>query len=214
MFDNKNLVWRAMAEADVHRRYQGRVCDSLREQNKRLVISSWVASVTASVLALWDMVPVQISIGILILAAAFTTFRDIVRLPDRIADSRFILVGLNQEYDKMRILWETKGEHYPPPEYQSFLNVSRLHDLTTEEINSTLLGAAEADSRAYFDELKEQRSVRDSNPEPTRGLPLTSPPVEPPTTEPSPSLPGDGGGGRKAGLPTSAPPPAPPPDKE
>lgn len=83
MFENSGLVWRAMAEADTHRRYQGGVCDSLRKKNRLLVILSWGVSVAASVLALWTYVPVQISIGLLILAAAFTTFRDIIRLPDR-----------------------------------------------------------------------------------------------------------------------------------
>ncbi len=127
MFENRDLVWKAMAEADVHRRYHGKVCDELRKKNRLLVVSAWLVSVAASMLALWDAIPVEASIGLLILAAAFTTFRDILRLPDRLADSRFTLVGLNQEYDKMRVLWETEGQHYPSPEYESFLNVSRLH---------------------------------------------------------------------------------------
>lgn len=96
MFENSDLVWRAMAEADVHRRYQGKVCDSLRKKNRIFVIASWLASVAASVGALWDTIPMQFAVGLLILAAAFTTYRDIIRLPDRISDSRFILVGINQ----------------------------------------------------------------------------------------------------------------------
>lgn len=214
MIDTSDLVWKAMAEADIHRRYHGQICDSLRKQNRLFVIASWGASVTAAVLALWTQIPVQFSIASLILAAAFTTFRDVLRLPDRIADARFILVGINQEYDKMRVLWETEGQHYPSPEYESFLNVSRLHDLTTESLDKKLLQNAESDSRTYHNQLKEQHSMRDPKPDTERGLPLKSPPSAPPPDKtPSPSSPGNGGGLRQGGLPTSAPPPPPPPKK-
>ena len=206
MFETRTLVWKAMAEADIHRRYHGQLCDSLRRTNKHLVMASWVASVAASVLALWNQVPVQVSIALLILAAAFTTFRDVLRLPDRIADARFILVGTNQEYDKMRVLWETEGKHSPSPEYESFLNVSRLHDLSTERLDADLLKKAESDSRAYHTHLKEQQSMSDTKPDTKRGLPLTTPTPRPPS-------PDDGGGARQGGLPTSVPPPEPPPKK-
>lgn len=60
----------------------------------------------------------------------------------------------------MRVIWETEGKHLPSPEYEAFLNISRLHDLTTEEIDRRLVEEAETESRKYHIKLKEQISER------------------------------------------------------
>ncbi len=154
---SEGLAWKAMYEADVHRRYYGTVCDRLRRVNTRMVIAAWGTSLVASVLAIWTSVPIELSVGGIIVAAAMTTLRDVLRIPERVSEARYILMGTNREYDKMRLLWETGGGYRPQAEYESFRNVSRLHDFTNEMVDGKVLEDAEDASQKYHKDIEQRK---------------------------------------------------------
>ena len=95
----------------------------------------------------------MVAVGAIIVAAALTTLRDVLRLPDRLSDARYILMGTNREYDGMRLLWDTEGIYRPPEEYESFRRTSRLHDFANEVVNEPLLKDAQEKSKKYHKEL-------------------------------------------------------------
>ena len=161
----KDLIWKAMYEADVHRRYYGAMCDRLRRLNTCMVLGAWGVALMASVLAITS-VPIAWSVGGIIVAAALTTLRDVLRIPERVSESRYILTGTNREYDKMRLLWDTEGTYRPriiagvkgflrrwKGNHESFRAVSRLHDFTNEVLDQNLLESAQEGSKKYHVEL-------------------------------------------------------------
>lgn len=153
---SSDLAWKAMYEADIHRRYYGEICNRLRKQNTVMVVTAWAVSLVASVVALVDAIPIAASVAGIFIAAAITTLRDVLDIPERISESRYILMGANREYDDMRLLWETDGTHRPLAERESFRNVSRLHDSARESLDDDVLDRAEDASKRYFGKLTDR----------------------------------------------------------
>lgn len=161
-----SLTWSAMCDADVQRRYYGVICDRLRKRSFWIALTTWALSVGATLMAVLSA-PVAWSVAVVVLAAGVATLRDVLRLPERVAEARYILMGSNREYDRMRLLWETRGRARPPAEYGSFERTSRLHDFTNEVADPEVLEAALKDSDHYHASLH-------SSPE-DRRLPVAPP---------------------------------------
>ena len=176
------LAWKAMYEADFNRRYHRAVSDKLRQLNIRLVLLAWGLALIAAVLALSTFFSPLVPAGFVIAAAAVTTLRDVLRLPDRIADARFAVRGINEEYDAMRLLWETRGKYRPVAECESFRRVSWFDDISTEKLDSDIRTASEKAAKSYHKALAAPERPA---PKPTKvgdgraGVPMERPPPDP-----------------------------------
>lgn len=150
--NTRDVVWQGMVEADTYRRYYSLQADKLRRLNTWLVGGTWGTSLAAAVVGIvghptWSVV-------LVIAAAATTTLRDVLGLPSRLANVRSALVGLNEEYDALRLRWATGGAYHPPPELDTFRRVSRFTLLVDEATDGTLLKQAEKESREYHDQIE------------------------------------------------------------
>ena len=146
--DTRKLIWQAMGEADIHRRYYIRRRDRLRVWNVSCLVVSWVMGLTGAMLSIGiaGEVDVRWAVAAVILAAAITSLRDVLGLPDRIAEARSVVIMTNEEYDEMRLLWETGGQYRPATELESFRRVSRASNFINEAIKSKTLEKARAES--------------------------------------------------------------------
>ena len=151
---NEDIVWKAMFEADVHRRYYGQQRDRLVKTNRRILVGVWGTSLVAAVLSAVSVVPASVSVGFLIIACGLTTLRDILHIPERLASIRFMLMGANDEYDKMRLIWD--GDHEISSEYQSYHRMSMIHNQSSESTNAKMFEAAEKASNIYHTKLIER----------------------------------------------------------
>ena len=130
---NRDLVWKAMYEADVHRRYYEEAYTRLSRQNRAILWVTWLASATAAVTSLLG--PPVIA-GALVVGAAFvTTLREILRIPERMAKARCIRMAAGIEFDRMSLLWDSNGDHQPVPEYESRRVISQFQDSDTEALD-------------------------------------------------------------------------------
>ena len=148
----RDVVWQGMVEADTYRRYYSLQADRLRRLNTCLVGGMWGMSAVAAVVGILGY-PTG-SVVLVIAAAATTTLRDVLGLPGRHANVRFALVGLNEEYDALRLRWATGGAYHPPPELDTFRRVSRFTFLVDEATDGKLLKQAEEESREYHDQVE------------------------------------------------------------
>ncbi|MCY4647102.1 MAG: hypothetical protein OXE73_09515 [Gammaproteobacteria bacterium] len=185
-----DLVWKAMFEADLNRRYLMTISDRLRRNNNRLVLLAWTLALAGALTSLASsVVPVVASAGLVVAAASVITLRDVLRLPDRIADARLAVMGTNQEFDSMRLLWETQGEYRVPAECESFQKVSRFSEIPVETLDTSLRDKAEIEAQSFYEKLLSQER-------PPRRPPIHTPP------SPTPD--------RSGGVPMKSPPPPPP----
>ena len=146
--DSRSLIWQAMGEADIHRRYYIRRRDTLRRWNTGFLVASWLTALTGAVLsvALTGEAGLQWGIPAVIVAAAITSLRDVLGLPDRIAEARSVVIMANEEYDEMRLLWETGGRHRPATELESYRRISRASNIINEPVVPKTLEKARKDS--------------------------------------------------------------------
>ncbi len=143
-----------MNEADTYRRYYIKLCDRLRRRNLGFLLAAWVLGLAGAVLAVMPEVAAWWGIAAVIGAAAATSLRDVLRLPDRIAESRAVVITTNDEYDDMRILWETGGAYREATELQSFRRVSRASYMVNETVAENLFDTAERESKRFHEELE------------------------------------------------------------
>ena len=189
------LAWKAMFEADLNRRYLMTISDRLRQQNHRLVLLAWALALVGALASLASsVIPVVLSAGLVVAAASVITLRDVLRLPDRIADARLAVMGTNQEFDAMRLLWETRGEYRVPAECESFQRVSRFFEIPVETLDTKLRDDAEAEVATFYKKLAAQKE-----PPPPPRPPVQTPPSRPPVAP-----------DRRGGVPQQKPTPTPP----
>lgn len=152
--DTRTLIWNAMNEADTYRRYYIKLCDRLRLTNLRFLLAAWGLGGAGAILSVIPEVHPGAGIAAVIAAAAVTSLRDVLRLPDRIAECRAVVITTNDEYDDMRMLWETGGAHREATEIQSFRRVSRASYLVNETVDRKLFAEAEAASAEFHTDME------------------------------------------------------------
>lgn len=153
--ETRELVWKAMGEADIHRRYYSSRRDRLRKHNTCFLAGAWVLSLAGALLSLglFGDSLTEWAVAFIITAAALTTFRDVLGLPDRIAEARATAIMANEEYDTMRILWDTGGQFRPAAEFESFHRTSRASNFANESIHAEMLETARQESVQYHEKL-------------------------------------------------------------
>lgn len=154
--DTRALIWQAMGEADIHRRYYIHRRDQLKKLNVCFLAMSWVMGVVGVLVSIEIISGIDIkwALAAVILAAATTSLRDVMGLPDRIAEARSVVIMTNDEYDEMRLLWETGGQHRPATELETFRRISRASNIINEQIKPKILEKARKESVDYHKELR------------------------------------------------------------
>ena len=152
MFETRDLVWKAMYEADVHRRYYEAAYARLRRQNHVFLGVVWVVSATAAFVSLlggqsWVA-------GCLVLGAAFsTTLRDRLRIPERMAMVRCIRTAADIEFNRMSLLWHSNGNHRILPELESGSVINQFYAFDTDGLDKPLLASSVASAVKHLEEL-------------------------------------------------------------
>lgn len=147
--DTRSLIWQAMGEADIHRRYYIKRRDRLRRLNTACLATSWLAGITGAVLSLGVISQVNPQGGVVavILAAAITSLRDVFGIPNRIAEARAVAIMTNDEYDEMRLLWQTGGESRTlAAELDSYRRITRANNIIDETVSTRTLEKARQES--------------------------------------------------------------------
>ena len=161
--DTRALIWQAMGEADIHRRYYIRRRDQLQTQNTICLAVSWVVGLVGVLVSIgvFGEIDVKWALTAVILAAAITSLRDVLGLPDRIAEARSVVIMTNDEYDEMRLLWETGGRHRPATELEAFRRISRASNIINEQIKPEILEEARKASVRYHEQVEapDHRSI-------------------------------------------------------
>ena len=57
-----------------------------------------------------------------------------------------MVIMANEEYDEMRLLWETGGRHRPATELESYRRISRASNIINEPVVPKTLAKARKDS--------------------------------------------------------------------
>ena len=161
--DTRKLIWQAMGEADIHRRYYLMRRDTLRFWNVVCLVTSWMIGLTGVMLSIGiaGEIDVKWAIAAVILAASITSLRDVVGLPDRIAEARSVVIMANEEYDEMRLLWETGGQYRPATELEAFRRISRASNFINEAVKPKILEKAREASVSYHEQVEapDHRSI-------------------------------------------------------
>ena len=154
--NTRSLIWSAMGDADIHRRYYIKRRDRLMAWNSVLLAWTWVLSLFGALLSLELLGPdwTKWAVACIIVAAAITTFRDVIGIPDRIAEARSVVIQANDEYDTLRVLWETGGQFRPATELESYRRISRASNIINEPIRSKVLDSARKESHRYHEQIQ------------------------------------------------------------
>lgn len=151
--DTRNLIYRAMGEADIHRRYYYGRRDRLMGWNTLYLILAWALAIAGTITSIlytgnkWSLV-------LVLSAASITSLRDVFGLPNRIAEARAAAILTNEEFDRMRLLLETGGKFRPDTELESFVRLSRSSSFLNESIKDKTLSKAEAESKKYRENME------------------------------------------------------------
>lgn len=161
--DTRALIWQAMGEADIHRRYYLMRRDRMRFWNVLCLVSSWMIGLTGVMLSIGipGEIDVKWAVAAVILAASITSLRDVLGLPDRIAEARSVVIMANEEYDEMRLLWETGGQYRPATELEAFRRISRASNFINEAVKPDILEKARKASVSYHAQVEppDHRSI-------------------------------------------------------
>jgi hypothetical protein len=151
---NSDTVWKALYEADVYRRYYGHFCDQLARRNR------WfdVASVLLAVVAIFGAGLGQVTLAAVMagLSGAVSMIRYQLRYPDRVATARYIANCANDEFDRMRILWDERSDA-PVAAAESIRRVSQVTAQSHETADAELLKSAEDEVHRYWDQVRGYR---------------------------------------------------------
>ena len=169
--DTRSLIWSAMGDADIHRRYYTKRRDRLMTWNSALLAGTWMLSLIGALfsLELFGSDLVRWAVACIITAAGITTLRDVIGIPDRIAEARSVVILANDEYDTLRVLWETGGQFRPATELESYRRISRASNIINESIRSSVLETARKESHRYHEQIIPPRHSAIRVPDSTTG---------------------------------------------
>ena len=152
MFETRDLVWKAMYEADVHRRYYEAAYARLLHQNRIFLWVTWSVSAAAAFVSVLGGHPLVA--GCLVLGAAFsTTLRDLLRIPERTSMVRCIRTAAAIEFNRMSLLWDSDGNHQTRPERESRLVLSQFQTSDIDAVDEQLLASSVANAVKHLEGL-------------------------------------------------------------